>query len=81
MKNPFRNRWETIWKKSETFQKYTLGKTNGTMDGVVVLQKHLEKPNKFRAYIEIPGGNKTNISLDLLTVRHPETEKYLNEKG
>ncbi len=76
MKNPFRNRWQTIWKKSETFQMYTFGIPVGKTDGIVVLQKHLEKPNKFRAYIEIID-DKTDISLDLLTIRHPETEMFL----
>jgi len=76
MKNPFRNRWETIWKKSETFQKTLFGIKNGTTEGIVVLQRHLEKPNKFRAYIE-STDNKKDISLELLTVYYPETEKYL----
>lgn len=80
MKNPFRVRWETIWKKPETFQKYLFLIPNGTTEGIVVLQRHLEKPNKFRAYME-SSDNKKDISLELLTAFYPETEKYLNKKG
>ena len=80
MKNPFRVRWETIWKKAETFQKTFGGIPTGTTGGIVVLQRHLEKPNKFRAYMESADAKK-DISLDMLTEFYPETEMYLNKKG
>lgn len=78
MKNPFRKRWETIWTKKETFERYILGMLVSNVSGIVVLQKHIEKPGKFKAYIETVD-TKQSISIDMLVSYYPNVKEIINK--